>query len=463
MVEIFKKLEGEYYLMEEIDEVESLKKTKRLLLKWKNDKNIQKLKEFYDTKSFSRILGVERREMSHSNFIAWILNDKEDHHLGQFAIKQLFDMILEHGEDRIKNALELYNKNNTESLKFDNLYKALMLNTYSIEDLEIGIEKVLIGGRIDIIVSMTMQSTKNDMELAQKVNIIIENKVDSSEHSNQTTTYYEYYTRDEKYKNDLNLFVFLLPVPTSKLLDKLADCEHFINLNYQLLSNNIFERALELDISERVKFIINEYLLSLRKPANKNKGVIMAIGKLEEELLIDFWEQHSDLIEAVAEPTMLSDNVSEENKDKATAVSNSLKIAKIRYDNLEDYIVSLKKDKKSLKNEVIENLRKLISMLEKEFQDTIEITYAPSKINIKNLNSNKRGKVFVYISIYASKIGLVFIDIYDLIESQHINDINIKRENNNNNNLVINIEENNSLDFKEYLPCFRLAYKKLEE
>ena len=55
---------------EEPSEEESLKKTKKLLLKWKNDKNIQELKEFYDTKSFSAILGVERNEMSHSNFIA---------------------------------------------------------------------------------------------------------------------------------------------------------------------------------------------------------------------------------------------------------------------------------------------------------------------------------------------------------------------------------------------------------
>ena len=224
MVEIFKKLKGEYYLMAEIDELESLKKTKRLLLNWKNDKNIQKLKEFYDTKSFSRILGVERREMSHSNFIAWILNDKEDHHLGQFAIKQLFDMLLEYGEDKIKNALDLYNNINCESLKFDNLYKALMLNTYNIEDLEIGIEKVLTGGRIDIIVSMTIQNIKNDIELPQKVNIIIENKVDSFEHSNQTTTYYDYYTTNEKYKNALNLFIFLLPISTSKLQEKLAYC-----------------------------------------------------------------------------------------------------------------------------------------------------------------------------------------------------------------------------------------------
>ena len=143
---------------DEVTEEESLKQTKKLLLKWKNDKNIQELKEFYDTKSFSAILGVERREMSHSNFIAWILNDKESHHLGQFAIKQLLDILLEYGEEKIKKSLAKYNKINKEKLQFDNLYKALMLNSYIIEDLEIGIEKVLTGGRIDIILSMIIKS-----------------------------------------------------------------------------------------------------------------------------------------------------------------------------------------------------------------------------------------------------------------------------------------------------------------
>ncbi len=280
--------------IDKLNKEEGLKKTKKLLLKWKNDKNIQELKEFYDTKSFSAILGVEQREMSHSNFIAWILNDKESHHLGQFAIKQLLDILLEYGEEKIKNSLEEYNKINTKELKFDNLYKALMLNSYIIEDLEIGVEQGLKGGRIDILVSMTIRSDKENIELPEKVNIIIENKVDSSEHSNQTTKYYNYYTKADKYKKSLNLFVFLLPISTSKLSKQIVKSEHFININYQLLADNIFERALTLDISNRVRFIISEYLLSLRKPSKK--GTVMAIGKLEEELLKDFWEKHQELL-----------------------------------------------------------------------------------------------------------------------------------------------------------------------
>ncbi len=308
--------------MIESTELESLEHTKNLLLKWKNDRNIQELKEFYNTKSFSGILGVERREMSHSNFIAWILNDKESHNLGQFAIKQLFDMLLEYGENKIKNSLDKYNQLNEQNLQFDNLYKALMLNTYTIENLTIDVEKVLDGGRIDIVVSMNIKSKKDDTELPEKVNIIIENKVDSAEHSSQTTTYYNYYTEDAKYKHCLNLFVFLLPVPTSKLFESLAECKQFININYQLLADNIFERALNHDIANRVKFMITEYLLSLRKPSKENKGQTMATGKLEKELLKDFWETHGELL-GTAFGVLADEAEDEESKENFNNMKNN--------------------------------------------------------------------------------------------------------------------------------------------
>jgi len=398
--------------------------------------------------------------MSHSNFIAWILNDKESHHLGQFAIRQLFDMLLEYGENKIKNSLDKYNQINNKDFKFDNLYKALILNSYIIDNLEIGIEKGLRRGRIDIISSMIIRSSKSNIELPKKVNIIIENKVNSLEHSNQTEKYYNYYTQNDKYKNDLNLFVFLLPIATSKLSNNLAKCKHFININYQLLADNIFERALNHDISDRVKFIITEYLLSLRKPSNK--GTIMAIGKLEEELLKDFWEEHQELLMQIF-PIIAN---LEEDPEKAKIlreVADKMNKNFKRYENLDDYIDFLKITKKSIKKEVIENLKILIDILEKEFKDTIEITYAPSNINIKNLNS-KKGKVFVYIGIYISEIRLIFIKIYDLIKNKNINNNTSIEESGKNDAIIrVKIKERNSVDFKEYLPYFKLAYKKLEE
>ena len=47
------------------------------IIKFKNDPDFQKLENFYYSKSFSEILGVSRREISHSGFLAWLLNDQK--------------------------------------------------------------------------------------------------------------------------------------------------------------------------------------------------------------------------------------------------------------------------------------------------------------------------------------------------------------------------------------------------
>ena len=430
---------------DELSEIERLNRTKSLLLKWKNDKNIQELKKFYDTKSFSGILGVERREMSHSSFIAWILNDTESHNLGQFAIRQLFDILLENAEDKIKNGLDRYNLNKLQQLGYKDLYKALMLNTYDIQDLEVLVEDPLKignkGGRIDIICSMTL--------LSRKVNIIIENKVDSKEHEKQTQKYHEYYTKDDKYNKAINLFVYLTPN------DDTPTDEHFIKINYQQISKNIFERALNHDISDRVKFIINEYLLSLRKPSKK--GIIMAVGNLEEELLIDFWNQHRDLIEAASDATIKSSKSSDADQELATAISKSIKKSKVRYANLDDYIKSVSQNK-DIEN--IKRLRRLIEEIESKFENTIDITYA-SNINIKNTKSKKRGKAFVWIDVNKNNIYLTFhlIDSYKRIYDKGL--LAFKMDESKNNCRIILTGENES-KLNEYLDILEQEFNELQ-
>jgi len=356
-------------MSEELSPQESLDKTKKLLLKWKNDKNIQELKEFYDTKSFSGILGVERREMSHSNFIAWILNDKESHNLGQFAIKQLLDLLLENSEDNIKNSSE------NIVIDFNDLYKSLLLGTYKLEDISVIVEDPLKlgqkkGGRIDIIVSMSIKiKTGYDEDLSKeiysesdKVNLIIENKVDSREHNNQTEKYYKYYSTH--YKDHLNVFVYLTPN------DDEPSNEHFIKISYQQIADNILERALNQDISDRVEFIINEYLLSLRKPSKK--GQIMAVKSDEEELLKIFWDENKELLNTAFDILKRKDDSFNE---LSNATLKKQKRDNTRY-NFNDKI-NLAKGRTALE------------IIKKYVKDHPTLTYSElnSKINIKNIIS----------------------------------------------------------------------------
>ena len=64
------------------------------IIKFKNDVISQKLDKYYSTKSYSEILGVSRRELSHSNFIAWLLNNQESHDLSSYPIKKFLEILV---------------------------------------------------------------------------------------------------------------------------------------------------------------------------------------------------------------------------------------------------------------------------------------------------------------------------------------------------------------------------------
>jgi len=259
---------------------------RQMLIDWKNDKNIQKLKEFYNTKSFSEILKVEKNEMSHSSFLAWILDRKQNHQLGEFGVRQLLDILLAtaRGQQKLMVSLEKYN-----AKEKDSLLKSFILGNYIITNMEIELEKALdTKQRLDIFISIDFKMKDDESNKIYRINIVLENKVESKEHNGQTQSYYTYFSEHEKYKNDLNIFVYLTPNNDEPVSSK------FIKISYQQIADSILEKALTQEISTRTACIIKEYLLSLRKPLKQ--GNIMAIGQFEKDLLKDFWEMNEDLL-----------------------------------------------------------------------------------------------------------------------------------------------------------------------
>lgn len=258
------------------------------IIKFKNDSDFQKLENFYYSKSYSEILGVSRREISHSSFIAWLLNNVESHKLGDFSIKKFFDIILKFSneEQKIKHT-ELFNSFVTEDYDIDNL----TVNT------EFSIKNV---GRIDILVELDFlfQNIKRNIKL------VIENKVESKENNDQTNNYYNYFNKTE-FNNDIILFIYLTPISTLDLIELTepeCNCKSFIQINYQSIVDFLIEPALSQNISDKTKNIITEYLKSLSQPSidefaeEHKKELIMALGNEERKLLSRFWNKNQKLI-----------------------------------------------------------------------------------------------------------------------------------------------------------------------
>lgn len=68
-------------------------KIREMLKNFHNDPNVQKLLSRYRRKSVSEIYGVNRRELSHSSFLAWLFDSNEDHGLGALACNKLMMLL----------------------------------------------------------------------------------------------------------------------------------------------------------------------------------------------------------------------------------------------------------------------------------------------------------------------------------------------------------------------------------
>jgi hypothetical protein len=262
-----------------------LSEIRNSIIKFNNDVTTQLLKAYYNEKSYSEILGVSRKELSHSNFICWILNPDESHGLSDFGLKRFFEILITSKFWFERDQSELFDNILTGNYK---LQSVSTLREHPIGEM----------GRIDILVELEIVT-----DCTNRVRLVIENKVLSSEGKDQTNRYYNYF---ENINDDyLNIYVYLTAI-SSLDLEELSspECEnsHFIQINYQSLVDNLFEPALKQNISSVAAFYINQYIQSLSQPSFDNegsdfeRGLIMAIGTEERKLLEKFWTGNQKII-----------------------------------------------------------------------------------------------------------------------------------------------------------------------
>lgn len=297
---------------------------RKAIISFKNDNNFILLDQLYKTKSYAEILGVERREISHSNFLAWILDYQGDHQLGDYPLKKFLDILVVASNDALTN-------------QHQDLFDLLVTENYELTAYTVGREIVLGNkSRPDLVIEVAIRKDGQD----KNIKIVIENKVGAKENNDQTLKYHEHFQNEYQGATDTSvLYVFLCAMPGIKFRTAVANnqqfckCEHFIPINYQLLVTDLYERLEIIASSERVKVIINEYLMALSQPAlgtnieNRGKIPIMALGTNERKLLNDFWEKNKELILASLYALTENEDTSEETRktvEKAIeSISNS--------------------------------------------------------------------------------------------------------------------------------------------
>ena len=249
------------------------------LIKFNRDPNFITLRERYSTKSFLEIMSVERSENRHSSFLAWLLEAKDyvvnpkDH-----PIVHLLDIVIECVKEQNNVQLPEGIKDVILSRSIKDVVIEEVKTEKPVKEVAVASDyKDKIKDRLDIYIKCKLTSTDTDLP----IEIIVENKIDSTEGEaknqnkyNKTTDSQEWEeyckaTQTNRYykacydKQKNRIFIFLTP---NKQANR-ASNDQFINVSYQDVLNAIIEPLLSNnDIAERVKILLEEYVLSLSLP-----------------------------------------------------------------------------------------------------------------------------------------------------------------------------------------------------
>jgi len=289
-----------------------------IMLQFNKDPDFIKLRDRYATKSFLEIMSTDRSETRHSSFLAWLLEGKD------FPVKEqdhpiihLLDILIRRREEQSST------EKSTEELVFDDIKNmVLSRNIKSIQIHEVSTEKLIRDlstiqsiDRLDIYIHCTIKPKNGE---SKEIEFIIENKVGSKENGKkkqsedevedyytktQTERYYFALSGNAKNPDSTKIFIYLTPISNADLgnfnklkADQKSKDEHFININYQDILDNIIEPLLSSeDISTRIHTLLEEYVLSLSLPAlieDKDKikqnikgSIIMATRQADIEII----------------------------------------------------------------------------------------------------------------------------------------------------------------------------------
>lgn len=203
-------------------------------------------------------LGIVNTEIRHSNVLAWLLNPKENHGLGDVFIKKLIQTLFYQNKNIIlKSNLTLFD-----------------ISLMDYDDFNIRRE----WRNIDILAI----SEEN------KLVLVIENKVWSKESNNQLKKYFDIVHKEFSEYN--KVFIFLTPYG-----DASSDEENWISFNYKNIFD-ILQKSVELKkglISQSVKFFIEQYLEILRR---------YIVGNFElEKICREIYYKHQKALDLIFE------------------------------------------------------------------------------------------------------------------------------------------------------------------
>lgn len=290
-----------------------------------NSEAYQKLSRYYGRKSLMDIVGMSRREDAHSNFLAWVLEGRDDG-TDHYAMKKFLQALV-----MAKGAFPV----NAAAVIADDLMDVFVTNGCDILSVMVDTETVIPGAgerksrRIDILIEVELEIDSRVKVLP----IVIENKVKSKEHTQQTRAYRDWaYTKyNDRGRYYTPLCVFLTPDKSAEILEGRGgecSCDDYIRINYQYLVDYVLEPLMIRTEDALARSRIEDYLRCLSYAnVETEEGVrgelIMAITTKERELLRQFWKNNKALLSAAMGALSDDDDYTDEERTAFRRVSET--------------------------------------------------------------------------------------------------------------------------------------------
>ena len=267
------------------------------IINFYNDALFQKLNAYYGKTTLFNILKIERNENRHSAFLAWLLDVKGSHGLGEEPLKKFMRLLAK------------------QDSKYENPF---LVGNYHVENMKVETETPVKAdghaktGRLDIYLEFdykqvnVWEAEKNKLN---QVHVILENKVYTNEHDDQTKLYYDWAKQSIKGGLKTIIGVFLSPgMPDDFKCSGDSKEFSYVKITYGDILVNVIEPLLMLEMSDEVRMMISDYVINLGQPvkakdedgkkASASEDTILAVSKENEESFNELYDRNKELIDA---------------------------------------------------------------------------------------------------------------------------------------------------------------------
>jgi len=196
-----------------------------------NQSDLERIKTGLNAFNIFNVLGVQHREIRHSNFLGWLFDPNESHQLGDIFLKGLFKLIQEIGVLKEHDYVNLL----LQDLKATQVYRE------SVHNIDILLVNEVLG-----------------------FSICIENKIKADYSDHQLEKYYTFV--EANYTNiDNRMYLTLTPFENDNHLDFLAG-DNYTNISYKGIVKLIKANKTHIDKAvPTVRESINQYLAMTEK------------------------------------------------------------------------------------------------------------------------------------------------------------------------------------------------------